>query len=182
MKWNEVLAIALAVIIAIWFVIYPLLSVTGAAIGVVEDASPSFSAYQDGSGDIEPFVDDIQKYNMHQQGSIYYSGPNDNDGTNDYKVRSIVSTPTLLLGDMIDPEKTLYVAVGIEKSYTPEEVNAIETFLARGGTAIVADDFGNANQLSKDFGVTYYGGQFYDESFDKNANFTLVDADRKSVV
>ena len=176
MKWNEVLAIAVAVVIAVWFVIYPFLSFMGAAVGVVEDASPAFSAYQDGSGDIQPFLEDVEKYNIHQQGSIYYTGPDDNDGVNDYKTRSIVSTPTLLLGEMIEPEKTLYVAVGIEKSYTPEEINAIETFLARGGSAIIADDFGNANQLSKDFGVTFYGGQFYDENFDKNSNFTIVKA------
>ena len=38
-----------------------------------------------------------------------------------------------------------------------------------------ADDFGEANFFSKDYGVTFYRGQFYDENFDKNANYTILE-------
>lgn len=176
MKWNEVLAISIAIVLAMWFVVYPIFSIAGAAVNVVPDANPTFSAYSEGKGDISKFIEDVERLNYNQEGSIYYSGPGENDGVNDYEVRSLISTPTLLVGDMIEPEKTLYIAVGIEKAYTPEEIKALETFLARGGQAIIADDFGNANLLAKDFGVTFYGGQFYDENFDKNANFTIVRA------
>ena len=40
----------------------------------------------------------------------------------------------------------------------------------------MADDFGNANQIANDYGVTFYGGQFYDDLFDRNANYTVVNA------
>jgi hypothetical protein len=174
MKWNEIVAITAAVVIGIFFVIYPLFSILLTASGISPDTEPLFSAYSDGENDLSSFIEDVEKLNYNTKGSLYYAGSEDNDGVNDYEVRAIVSSPVLLLGDMVDPEKTLYIAVGIEKGYSPDEVNAINRFLQRGGHAIIADDFGEANYLSKDYGVTFYGGQFYDENFDKNANYTIV--------
>ncbi|MFW3145387.1 MAG: DUF4350 domain-containing protein [Thermoplasmatota archaeon] len=172
MKWNEAIAIAIAVVVGVIFIIVPFVSLMLDVTGAVED-DPMFSAYDNSYTDISDFIDDIQRYNSHVAGSLF--SPN-GDSTYDYKVRSIVSTPTLLLGDLVEPEKTIYVAVGVEKSYTQEERRALNSFLARGGHAIIADDFGNANQLANDYGVTFFGGQFYDESFDRNANYTVVTA------
>jgi hypothetical protein len=175
MKWNEAIAIAIAVVMGIIFLIVPLTTAILDVSGII-DENPKFSAYDNDYWDISDFVEDIQDYNAHVPGSIYYSGRGNNDGTYDYQVRSIVSTPTLLLGDLIDPKTTVYVAVGVERSYTQEEIRALRSFLARGGHAIIADDFGNANQIAKDYGVTFFGGQFYDERFDTNVNYTLVQA------
>lgn len=175
MKWNEAIAIAIAVIMGIIFMIVPLFSLIFDVTGIAED-DPKFSAYDEDYWDISNFVEDVENYNCHVPGSLFYNGKGNNDGAYDYEIKSIVSTPTLLLGDLIDPEKTLYIAVGIERSYTQEEVRALRNFLARGGHAIIADDYGYANQIANDYGVTYFGGQFYDESFDTNVNYTLVQA------
>jgi len=175
-NYKVITAAVIALALVIVFLLYPFFSFGLAAVGLIGETEPMFSAYQEGYSDISYFVEDVERLNYNTQGSIYYEGGGSDDGVYDYKVRSIVSTPTLLLGDLIDPKKTIYVAIGVEKPYSAEEITAIESFLARGGHAIIADDFGNANQLAKDFGVTFYGGQFYDESFDKNANYTIVTA------
>ncbi|MBN1538794.1 MAG: hypothetical protein JW939_01515 [Candidatus Thermoplasmatota archaeon] len=175
MKWNEAIAIAVAVMMGIIFLIVPLFSLVFDVTGIT-DEDPKFSAYDEDYWDISNFVEDIENYNCNVPGSIHYSGKGNNDGTYDYEVKSIVSTPTLLLGDLIDPEKTIYIAVGVERSYTQEEVRALRNFLARGGHAIIADDYGYANQIANDYGVTFFGGQFYDESFDTNVNYTQVQA------
>ncbi|MBN1389860.1 MAG: hypothetical protein JXA22_04365 [Candidatus Thermoplasmatota archaeon] len=175
MKWNEAIAIAIAVIMGIIFLIVPLFSLVFDVAGITED-DPKFSAYNDDYWDISHFIEDVENYNCQVPGSIFYNGKGNNDGAYDYEVKSMVSTPTLLLGDLVDPEKSIYLAVGVERSYTQEEIRALRSFLARGGHAIIADDFGNANQIAKDYGVTYYGGQFYDENFDTNVNYTLVNA------
>jgi len=175
MKWNEAIAIAVAVVMGIIFLIVPLFSLAFDVVGITND-NPKYSAYESDYWDISNFIDDVENYNSHIPGSIYYNGQGNNDGTYDYQVRDLVSTPTLLLGNLIDPKTTVYLAVGVERSYTQEEVRALRSFLARGGHAIIADDFGYANQIAKDYGVTFFGGQFYDESFDTNVNYTLVQA------
>ncbi len=175
MKWNEAIAIGVAILMGLIFIAYPLGSVILTAGGAIS-AEPKFSAFNDGYSDISEFVSDVESYNIHVRGSIYFDGSGANDGVYDYKVRSIVSTPTILLGDLIDPENTIYLAIGVEREYTQEELRAIRSFLARGGHVIVADDFGNANQIAKDYGVTFFGGQFYDETWDRNANYTIVEA------
>ncbi|MFO8051342.1 MAG: hypothetical protein R6V01_06550 [Thermoplasmatota archaeon] len=173
MKWNEAITIAIAVLLGVIFIVVPVFSLIFEVSGAT-DNQEMFSAYGDDYTDIDDFIDDIQKYNSHVEGSIFSS--KEGDDVNDYKVRSIQSTPTLLLGDLVEPEKTIYLAVGVEKSYTQEEIRALNCFLARGGHAIIADDFGYANQIANEYGVTYFGGQFYDESFDNNANYTIVTA------
>lgn len=175
MKWNEAIAIGVAVLMGVIFVLYPLGSLLFTSVGAIE-AEPKFSAFGDGYSDISEFVSDVERYNSHVRGSLYYTGSGANDGVYDYKVRSIVSTPTILLGDLIDPENTIYLAIGIEREYTQEELRAIDSFLARGGHVVISDDFGNANQIAKEYGVTFFGGQFYDERFDRNANYTIVTA------
>lgn len=175
MKWNEAIAVGVAILMALIFVVYPIGSFVLTAGGIIE-AEPKFSAFDEGYSDISKFVEDVERYNAHTRGSMYFSGGGANDGVYDYKVRSIVSTPTILLGDLIDPENTVYLAIGIEREYTQEEVRALRSFLARGGHVIMADDFGNANQIANDYGVTFYGGQFYDDLFDRNANYTIVEA------
>ncbi len=175
MKWNEAIAIGVAILMALIFVVYPIGSLIWSVTGGTE-AQTRFSAFDNGYSDISDFVRDVERYNSNVRGSIYFDGSGPNDGVYDYKVRSIVSTPVILLGDLIDPKKTIYVAVGVEREYTQEEIRALRSFLARGGHAIIADDFGNANQIAKDYGVTFFGGQFYDENFDRNANYTIVKA------
>lgn len=176
MKWNEALAYGTAIMLGIIFVLVPILSFIGQGIGIV-DVDPKFSAYSDGSYDIRPFMEDLERYNSHVRNSVYFrNSVKDNDGVYDYETRSMVSSPVILLGKLIDPSKSIYIAVGIEKAYTQEEIEALNSYLARGGHVIVADDFGNANSLAQYYGVTYFGGQFFDERFDKDVNYTIVTA------
>jgi len=176
MKWNEALAYGTAIMLGIIFVLVPILSFIGQGIGIV-DVDPKFSAYSDGSYDIRPFMDDLERYNSHVRGSVNFrNNVKDNDGVYDYEAKSIVSSPVILLGKLIDPSKSLYIAVGIEKAYTQEEIEALNSYMSRGGHVIIADDFGNANSLAQFYGVTYFGGQLFDERFDKDVNYTLVTA------
>jgi hypothetical protein len=131
MKWNEAIAIGIAVLMGLIFIIYPLGSLVLTATGVIE-AEPKFSAFEDGYSDISEFVKDVERFNRHVRGSIFYTGGGENDGVYDYKVRSIVSTPTILLGDLIDPKDTIYLAIGIEREYTQEEIRALNSFLQGG--------------------------------------------------
>ena len=42
----------------------------------------------------------------------------DEKGEDLFEIYSIVASPTILSGPDIDPKKTLYIAIGIEKKYT----------------------------------------------------------------
>ncbi|MCD6383706.1 MAG: hypothetical protein J7L88_04520 [Thermoplasmata archaeon] len=162
---KRFLAIVLLYIMIVIYVVYPLMDYGIAkASGKEYVFSSNLSPFETNLGDVSAFYSDLKVMDMN------------GDHVADYKVRSIVSSPTILMGDLVDPKKTLYLAIGVERPYTHSEILAIEDFVRRGGHAIIADDFGYANALASRFGVTFYGGQFYDENFDKNANFTIITA------
>lgn len=121
----------------------------------------------------------IPTHNTNQM-SVYASKWNDTSEIRSeiinrgYQVKCIVTTPFLLQNMM--PEKTLFIAAGVEKQYTREEADAIELFLRSGGKAIVADDTGNANTLSSRFNVTFYGKRVYSENFTSAAEFVNAEA------
>jgi len=92
-----------------------------------------------------------------------------------YTVKSLLSSPTTLVG-MVDPKDTLLIVTGIEKQYKRSELDAIVDFVKSGGKAIVADDFGYANELAARFDVAYYKGLYLDREFIRNTNFTVIAA------
>lgn len=61
-------------------------------------------------------------------------------------VRTVDSSAASLL-DILDARGMLYMALGVERPYTFAEWRAIQYFLSRGGTVIIADDYGFANSL-----------------------------------
>jgi len=61
-------------------------------------------------------------------------------------VRTVDSSAASLI-DILDARGMLYVAIGVERSYTFSEWRAIRYFLSRGGTVLIADDYGFANSL-----------------------------------
>ncbi len=61
-------------------------------------------------------------------------------------VRTVASSSASLI-DILDARGMLYIAIGVERSYTFAEWRAIRYFLSRGGTVIIADDYGYANSL-----------------------------------
>lgn len=92
------------------------------------------------------------------------------------KVLSIVSSPSILR-DINNPERVLYIAIGVEKKYTKAEIEMIKSFVDSGGKAIIADDFGYADELSSEYGVTFYGQTMWDERFLKNESCPVVEGE-----
>ncbi|MEM4729690.1 MAG: DUF4350 domain-containing protein [Thermoplasmata archaeon] len=99
-------------------------------------------------------------------------------GDKNFDVMSIVGSPTLLR-NVKEPQKTLYIAVGVEVQYTEAERETIREFVRQGGRVIIADDFGYADELSNEYGVTFYGQQMYDEKYVENNSFPLILAEFK---
>ncbi|MEC9174491.1 MAG: DUF4350 domain-containing protein [Candidatus Thermoplasmatota archaeon] len=108
---------------------------------------------------------------------------------------SIVSSP-LLLEEIQSPRDTVFVVSGIERDtislprfsadssviqlveglgYSTSEIEAISSFVERGGTIVVLDDFGYAQGLADEFGLGYSGHQLYDtQTWDPDLDFNYV--------
>jgi hypothetical protein len=98
------------------------------------------------------------------------------DMDDEYSVRSIVTGPTILSIDSVDPEKSLYIVNGLEKPLSQEGIDGLTEYLKQGGHAIIADNSDNVRSLASNFGVTYYPGKFFDESYDINSSYTQINA------
>ncbi|MBI4394298.1 MAG: hypothetical protein HY556_10985 [Euryarchaeota archaeon] len=86
---------------------------------------------------------------------------------NGLEAGSIVSSP-LVLNGVTDANDHLYVAIGVEREFLGGEIEALLAFHSRGGSILVADDFGYANALSREFGVSFDRRALRDESFTAN--------------
>ena len=96
---------------------------------------------------------------------------------------ALVSSP-LLLSEIDYPEEAVFVISGVERDtislprftgdenviefsegdgYTTSEILAIESFVERGGTVLLMDDFGYSSNLADQFGLQYSGHRLYDE-------------------
>ena len=96
---------------------------------------------------------------------------------------ALVSSP-LLLSEIAHPEEAVFVISGVERDtislprftgdenviefsegdgYTTSEILAIESFVQRGGTVLLMDDFGYSSNLADQFGLQYSGHRLYDE-------------------
>ena len=146
---KRVIAIIFALVLVVIYVLYPVLLNSLATAD-----EPTFLGFSNTPRDISDFVSDLKDQS--------------------YTVRTVVTTPAIFGQNMIDPKTTLYIAVGIEQEYTPNEITAIQDFVRAGGHAIIADDFGYVKPLADKFNVTYYPGQYLEKaSFDKNVNFPV---------
>ena len=120
------------------------------------------SAYDDDWDDISTFRSDLNQMGV--------------------ETHSLVSSP-LLLHEIENPEETVFIIAGVEKDtislprftgdsnivqmqesdgYTTSEVEAITSFVARGGTILVMDDFGYSTGVAAAFGIEYSGHKLYD--------------------
>ena len=96
---------------------------------------------------------------------------------------ALVSSP-LLLSEIDYPEEAVFIISGVERDtislprftgdesviqfsegdgYTTSEILAIESFVERGGTVLLMDDFGYSSNLADQFGLQYTGHRLYDE-------------------
>src|SRR5712692_4788738 len=60
------------------------------------------------------------------------------------------------------PQRSVLLVAGVERSYTPGEVEAIRGFVERGGIAFIADDFGFGDAVGQPFGITFDKRQLRD--------------------
>jgi hypothetical protein len=58
-----------------------------------------------------------------------------------------VEGPLAALASLYDPRNYTLFIIGPSKSFSQQEAAAVKSFLARGGTVVIMDDFGTANQL-----------------------------------
>jgi len=133
-----------------------LIVLVGMLIYESKTSSPQLSAYSDDWNDISDFKGELENY----------------EG-NYFTTKTMISSPALL-DDIADPTDMAYVAIGIEKMYLDNEAKAIRDFVDRGGKVLIADDFGYANSVSKDFGIEFLDGRLWDESFVKNPKFVVI--------
>jgi hypothetical protein len=158
---KKVLASIVLIVMACVYLLAPLLS------GDLDETH--LSAFSEDFDDLSDLKADLEKY-----GELYEESEDiDHDG---YDIKTIMGSPTLLNGPDIDPERTLYIAVGIENAYNDADIEAIIAFVKAGGKAIIADDYGFGYELAGNYGVTYYRNKFYDQEYDRNENFTIVEA------
>jgi hypothetical protein len=117
---------------------------------------------------------DISKFREHMLDQ------NDRNGNELYETSSILSSATILK-QVENPSEALYVAIGIEKEYSADQVEAIIDFVSSGGSAIIADDFGYGNSISQavldtdeTFNVGFVGKPLWDENYLKNPRFIKI--------
>ncbi|MHB8603682.1 MAG: DUF4350 domain-containing protein [Thermoplasmatota archaeon] len=101
---------------------------------VVGSGDQHLSAYTSGAQDVSQFRDEIAGLGA--------------------PVEAVTGSP-LALADVTEPQKTTLFLIGVEKSYTQDEQNALLDFVARGGALVIATDTGFANALANHFGVLF---------------------------
>jgi hypothetical protein len=95
------------------------------------------------------------------------------EGQVDFELFTMVGSPTFLRG-IEEPEKTLYLVLGVEKDFNPSDVEILKDFYEKGGKLIIADDFGYANTFSQEFDVHFYGRTLWDTFYKYNYSYPLI--------
>ncbi|UCC92975.1 MAG: hypothetical protein JSW25_10000 [Thermoplasmata archaeon] len=119
--WRGGLAVVVVLLLLLVVLTIPL----GAA------PTGQLSAYDDDWNDISKFRGDMEHI-----------------GFLNLSVRTVSTSATTLL-EFNDTRNMLYVAIGIERAYSFSEWRAIRKFLDRGGTVLIADDYGHGNSILK---------------------------------
>ena len=129
-----------------------------------DEKTSQLSAYSDRWNDISKF----RKHLLSLE---------DKDNNKLYESSSILSSATMLNSITNDHENYLYIAIGIEKEFSADEVKAIKNFVWDGGTVIIADDYGYGNSityadvdLEDTFNIEFVGKPLYDEVIASNRN------------
>ena len=156
---KRLIALGVLGIVVFQFIIFPFFLFVADTQG-----EPHLSPYFKGHQNVNQFYKDVGKYSFPGE---------DFEGIN---TRCIVSSTTILNSPLVNPDDSVYICIGVERRFDPSEVEAIMEFCSAGGKAIIADDHGFINDISHQVGVLSLEGQFLDENFDKNQNFTIVKA------
>lgn len=90
------------------------------------------------------------------------------------RVDALLATPSALR-DVDDPARTLYVAIGAEREYDDDEVDAILGFLDRGGRVLLADETGFGTPIAYEAGFAFEAQRVLDtRSHLGNASFPVA--------
>ena len=108
--------------------------------------------------------------------------------------KSLVSSP-LLLNEIENPTNSTFVISGVEKDtfslpsigsdssfisfsepegYSTSEISAITSFVERGGTVIVLDDFGYSSGIADAVGISYSNHRLYDDEYAVELDYNYV--------
>lgn len=87
------------------------------------------SAYDDDWNDLSKFRSDLEHI-----------------GFLNLSLRTVSTSATSLL-EYNDTRGMLYMAIGVERAYTYSEWRAITKFISRGGSVLIADDYGHGNSI-----------------------------------
>lgn len=91
------------------------------------------------------------------------------------EVQSLATGPHALDAAEQAQRSALLVA-GVERAYTAGEVQAVQGFVRRGGTALVADDFGYGDSVGAAFGIVFDKRPLRDANFARNVSLVRVNA------
>jgi hypothetical protein len=130
------------------------------------------SAYNDRWNDISKFRD-------------YLNVATDSNNERLYETASIISSSTILK-NVENEEDTLYVAIGIEKRYTYDEVSEIIDFIWEGGSAIIADDYGFGNsfieaakEIDESLNIRFAQKPLWDENYAVDPRFIKINVNQE---
>jgi len=90
-----------------------------------------------------------------------------------FETHGVVATAGILK-EVEEPERTLLVIVGVETRYSYRDTLAIEGFIDAGGSMIIADDGGYADDLAREFDVSFYRYDMWDPNFIHNTSFLNI--------
>jgi hypothetical protein len=119
--WRGTLAVLVVMLLLLVVLTIPLAS----------PRTSQLSVYDDDWNDLSKFRGDMERL-----------------GFLNLSVRTI-STSATALSELNETYGMLYVAIGVERAYTFSEWRAIRLFLQRGGTVLIADDYGHGNSILK---------------------------------
>lgn len=80
------------------------------------------------------------------------------------------------LREVEDPQRTILLVAGVERRYSGSELQEILEFVEEGGKVVIADDFGEANSVSRGFGWRFDNAWLLDEAAQGSGDAELVDA------
>ena len=93
-----------------------------------------------------------------------------------FEVLPLHTSPAQILEEE-SPERTLFISLGPERTYSLTESASLIKFHSIGGRLLLADDQGRIGRLTDHFGIDIVEGQLYDENFVNDPDHVKVQAE-----
>jgi len=141
-------AVLVGASVVLLYLIYPSL------LADISDRDRSLSAYSDDWNDVSEF-----RIALEERG---------------FTTRGIVATPGILR-EVREPERTLMIIIGVGTPYSYDDIRSIVDFVDKGGSLILADDYGYGDDLSNEFGITFHRYRMWDPNYVTNTSLLDID-------